>query len=255
MKLAVLAAAAVLLVDAAATAAPPAKTTTAMIPAGSHRTLFGSRDVSMPAFRIDRTPVTNGAFLSFVRAHREWTRGRVADVLAEPAYLAHWAGADELGPDVDPEQPVVNVSWFAARAFCVSRGMRLPREVEWERVAAASSTQADGSSDPKFRADLLARYTQPAPARLPRVGEGAPNFFGVRDLHGVVWEWVLDFGDAAAAFAASPDSMRFCGATAGSARDATDFPAFERAAFRSSLSARFVIKNLGFRCAADGEGP
>jgi formylglycine-generating enzyme required for sulfatase activity len=64
-------------------------------------------------------------------------------------------------------------------------------------------------------------------------------------MHGVVWEWVNDFGDAVAS----------CGATGSGAPDATDFPAFERAALRTSLAARFVVKSLGFRCAADGGAP
>ncbi|HEY8073097.1 MAG TPA: formylglycine-generating enzyme family protein [Labilithrix sp.] len=235
-------------------AAAEATTSYAEVPSGAYRPLFPrsprEAEIGVPAFRIDRTPVTNAQFLAFVRANPSWARGHVAALLAEPRYLARWRGAEELGPDADPEQPVVEVSWFAARAYCVARGARLPTEAEWERAAAAGTTRADGASDPAFRAELLAIYSRPAPAKLPRVG-GAPNFFGVRDLHGLVWEWVNDFGDAVAGFAAGADRLRFCGATAGAASDATDFAAFERTALRSSLAARFVLKNLGFRCAAD----
>jgi formylglycine-generating enzyme required for sulfatase activity len=200
---------------------------------------------------MDRSPVTNAEFLSFVRTHPEWARGKVAPVFAEPGYLAQWAGPHELGSAVDGEQPVVSVSWFAARAFCASRGARLPSEAEWERAAAASPPQPDGSLDPQFRAQLLATYSRPAPARLAHAGSGAPNLYGLRDMHGLVWEWVADFGNAIAAFSAGPDRLRFCGAGASAATDGSDFAAFERSAFRSSLHASYTIKNLGFRCAAD----
>jgi formylglycine-generating enzyme required for sulfatase activity len=175
----------------------------------------------------------------------------VAPVLAETGYLAHWRAPDALGSNVDPEQPVVSVSWFAARAFCASRGERLPLEAEWERAGAASRTQPDGSLDSAFRAELLATYSRPAAPRLARVGGGTPNLWGLRDMHGLVWEWVADFGNAVAAFSAGPDRLRFCGAGASAATDGTDFAAFERTAFRSALRASYAIKNLGFRCAAD----
>jgi formylglycine-generating enzyme required for sulfatase activity len=129
--------------------------------------------------------------------------------------------------------------------------MRLPTEAEWEHAAAASHVRPDGASDPAWRTELLSIYSRPLPARLPRVGADAPNFWGVNDMHGVVWEWVSDFSAAVASFASGSDRMRFCGATAANATDATDFAAFERAAFRSSLHANYTIRSLGFRCAAD----
>jgi formylglycine-generating enzyme len=237
-----------------ASARPPAAMIA--IPAGSYRPLFPAApdktSVAVAAFRIARVPVTNADFLRFVREHGEWSRERIAPVFAEAGYLAHWAGPQLLGDRTEPEQPVVNVSWFAARAYCTARGARLPSEAEWERVAAASRSAPDGEGDAAWRAELLASYSRPAPARLPRVG-GTANFWGVSDLHGVVWEWVQDFSAAAAALAGNSDRMRFCGASGASARDPTDFVAFERLALRSSLRANFVLKSVGFRCAADAK--
>ncbi len=237
--------------------APPARDEAmAPIPAGTYRPLFPPSPVEtvvqVAAFRLDRLPVTNRDFLAFVQAKPEWARDRVAAVVAEPTYLAHWQSPRALGPSVRPEQPVVGVSWYAARAYCAWRGGRLPTEAEWERVASASRTSADGSTDGGWRAELEATYSRPAPTHLPPVG-GTPNFWGVRDMHGLVWEWVLDFGNAVSAFSSGSDRLRFCGTSASGSQDATDFAAFERTALRSSLRASFVLKNLGFRCAADQE--
>ena len=220
----------------------------AVIGAGTYRPLFppsaNATQIAVASFSLDKTPATNAEFLAFVSAHPEWQRDRVARVFAESPYLSHWASSTSLGA-ARADQPVVNVSWFAARAYCSSRGMRLPTEAEWEHAAAASSTSADGSSDPAWRADILALYSRPSPSTLPSVG-GKANFWGVSDMHGVVWEWVLDFSNATMAFTSGSG---FCGAMPGAATDTTDFAAFERVAFRTSLHASYTIKNLGFRCA------
>ena len=243
---------------AGASGAEARETETALVGAGVYKPLFpaspSQKEIAVAAFRMDRTPATNGQFFAFVAAHPEWRRDRVSRLFAEAGYLAHWQSADALGANVDADAPVVNVSWFAARAYCGARGMRLPTESEWERAAAASRDRADGGSDPAWRAELLALYTRPSPARLPRVGSSAPSFWGLYDLHGVIWEWVLDFGSAAAALASDSTQLRFCGAGAAGASDASDFPAFERVALRSSLRANYTIHDLGFRCAASTGG-
>jgi formylglycine-generating enzyme required for sulfatase activity len=75
----------------------------------------------------------------------------------------------------------------------------------------------------------------------------------VRDLTDLVWEWVDDFnammpgGDSADNSGLDRDLV--CGAGGANARDFTDYPAFMRVAFRSSLGAAYVVPNLGFRCA------
>jgi formylglycine-generating enzyme required for sulfatase activity len=222
---------------------------------GAYEPLFppSPSETSIPvrAFLLDRVPVTNAEYLAFVRAEPSWRRDRIAPVLAEKGYLAHWQSEGALGAGVDPAQPVVSVSWFAARAYCAWRGARLPLEAEWELAAAASPTETDAKRDPAWRAELLSLYSRPSPPRLPLVGAGQPNAWGVKDMHGVVWEWVEDFDASVAASSSGSDRLRFCGATAGASSDPTDFAAFERVAFRSSLRGAFTTKNLGFRCARD----
>lgn len=226
---------------------------TALLPGGHYRAVTAK--ASEPAravlpFRMDRTPVTNEAFLAFVESHPAWRRDRVSPLLADSRYLAQWSGPVTPGPQAPPRAPVVGVSWFAAGAFCAARGGRLPSEAEWETAAAASTNERDGRRDPAWRQTVLDWYARPNPPRLPDVGQDRPNYWGLHDLHGLVWEWVSDFG----ASMLVGDDTRLCGAGALGAVDPLDYPAFLRAAFRSSLEARTTTVNLGFRCAEDARG-
>jgi formylglycine-generating enzyme required for sulfatase activity len=205
---------------------------------------------SVPPFRMDRTPVTNEAFLAFVQSHPAWQRDRVPRLVADERYLGHWASPVALGPEAPPQAPVVGVSWFGAGAYCASRGARLPSEAEWEIAAAASPRERDGRRDPVWRQTVLDWYARPNPPRLPAVGGSGANYWGIQDLHGLVWEWVSDFG---ASMLIGKDA-RLCGGGAQGAVDPLDYPAFLRAAFRSSLEGRMTTTNLGFRCARDAAG-
>jgi formylglycine-generating enzyme required for sulfatase activity len=208
--------------------------------------------VPVDGFLLDRTPVTNGDFLDFVRRNPEWRKGQVKPLFAEGGYLARWQGPLMLGPSAPEDAPVTQVSWFAARAYCEARGARLPTTNEWELAA------QEGTRDPKVLAQILAWYGQPTPKVLPPVAQRAPSRDGIYDLHGLVWEWVEDFNDTLVSSDSregqSADRVRFCGAGAVGSSDRTDYAAFMRVAFRSSLEGRFTISNLGFRCARDLPG-
>jgi formylglycine-generating enzyme required for sulfatase activity len=214
--------------------------------------------VGVKAFLLDRVPVTEGDFAAFVRAHPEWRRDRAPRIFADEGYLSHWRAPDELGPEIDPRQPVVRVSWFSAKAYCAARNARLPTEAEWELAASASRTRADGRSDRAWREQILAWYSQPDPPRLPLVGTTPANYWGVQDLHGVIWEWVLDYSGSMLATdprgAGDKDRLTFCGGGAVGATDKANYPSFMRIAFRSSLRAEYTTHNLGFRCATDERG-
>jgi sulfatase modifying factor 1 len=134
--------------------------------------------------------------------------------------------------------------------------MRLPTEAEWELAAAASPTRKDARSDPKQRAELLEWYASPNLA-LPDVPHDQANIYGIHDLHRVIWEWVLDFNNAISVSDSRDQSDKksdqFCGGGALLASDTANYPAFMRAAMRSSLEAHYTSRTLGFRCARDAD--
>lgn len=246
-------------VTSAPLAPAPAPAGMVRIPAGSYVPLFRTdKDpavINVAAFLLDERPVTNTEFLVFVTAETRWRRSRVSPLFADSTYLAHWNGDLELGPAAPPDSPVVRVSWFAARAYARWVGKRLPGTAEWELAAGAGYTRPDGRNDADLNRDLYAWLARPVPELLPAVGRGRPNFHGVRDLHGLVWEWVDDFNSAMVTGESRADSGLerdlFCGAGSVGAKDTSDYAAFMRLALRSSLKANNTTTSLGFRCALD----
>ena len=237
------------------------------VPAGSYLPLYAApasskstkaapstptrQRVLVAAFDMDVHPVTNRDYLEFVRAHPEWRRSRVAALFADASYLRHWRGDLDPGDEAPPASPVVYVSWFAARAYLRSAGKTLPTVDEWEYVGAASETRRDASRDAAFLERLRVWYGRPTPARLPPVGSTPLNAYGVGDMHGLVWEWTLDFNSALVTGESRADSAiertLYCGSGAAGASDFEDYAAFMRFAFRGSLEARYTVANLGFR--------
>ncbi len=250
---------AVVLGGLGAGAATEAPTDMAFIPAGVYRPVFRAatdpKEVPVRAFHLDKLPVTTGEFLEFVRANPRWRRSQIKPIFADGSYLKNWVGDLEPGPNAPLDTPVTDVSWFAAKAFAQWKGKRLPSVAEWEYAAAASPTRADGQNDPAFRQQVLRWYTTLGTAP-GAVGTRPPNVWGVRDLHGLIWEWVLDFNTAMLTGDSRTDAGGlergfFCGAGAQNAQEVGDYPAFMRLGFRSSLSANYCVHNLGFRCAKD----
>ena len=207
--------------------------------------------LSVPAFAMRATPVTQGEFRRFVLGQSQWRRDRVPRTFADRGYLQDWASATALKNAAAETQPVTHVTWFAAQAFCEGEDARLPTWTEWEYVAAADATRSDARSDPAWLARILGWYARPASSTLPAVG-GAPNLYGVRDVHGLVWEWVDDFNallvNADSRSGDDPDKLKFCGAGAINLQDRQNYAVLMRIALLSSLNASDSTGSLGFRC-------
>jgi formylglycine-generating enzyme required for sulfatase activity len=241
-------------------AAVAAEAGDATIPAGAYEPFLRlkaqeggpAETVRLAAFRLEVEPVTNAEFLAFVTERPQWRRSHVKRLYADANYLSRWRGDLELADAATGAEPVTNLSWFAAQAYCRARGGRLPSTAQWEYALADAGRDAA-----RVREASLAWLATPNPERLPPVGAQPANGYGVKDMVGLIWEWTLDF-DAYATSAESrdpngKDSGFVCGAGAAGATDSRDYPAFMRFSLRASLKADYTADNVGFRCA--GEAP
>jgi iron(II)-dependent oxidoreductase len=144
--------------------------------------------VTVEPFQIDRTPVTNAAYIQFMEEtgaeppmywERDGEGGWIRTAMGVP-----W--------ELDPNEPVIHVSWEEADALARWAGKRLPTETEWEVAATGASRE---------RANLDQLSLGPAPAGA--YGDAAADCGAVQML-GDVWEWTSSDFTAYPGFAAFP---------------------------------------------------
>ena len=139
--------------------------------------------VTIEAFLLDRTEVTNAAYQECVRAGSCKPSDSLASSGLVYGHPEAFRGA---------EQPVVGVSWFDARDYCAFRGRRLPREAEWERAARGSDARRYvwGNEPPDAkRYGVFGGRSCTEPVGSYPAGRGP---YGHLDLAGNAWEWVSD---------------------------------------------------------------
>ncbi|HEY7151852.1 MAG TPA: SUMF1/EgtB/PvdO family nonheme iron enzyme [Solirubrobacterales bacterium] len=145
-------------------------------------------EVELESFWLDRTPVTNRSYAGYVK-----------DTDAEPPMYwepdgAGWWLRAAMGRrmPLDPDAPVVHVSWHEADAFARWAGKRLPTELEWEAAAA-------GTDPERANLDHLAFGCSGAGAHAD-----APSDCGALQMLGDVWEWTSSDFTAYPGFRAFP---------------------------------------------------
>jgi|SRR6185295_2259793 iron(II)-dependent oxidoreductase len=214
--------------------------------------------VSLPAFEIDRLPVTNRDFATFLNA--------VGPVNAKGERLFDFDDPDARIGRADGKwaahkgfetHPAIEVAWAGARDYCVWRGKRLPTEAEWEKAARGTDARRypwGNSPADRKRAQYAARFNDTAP--VDGFPDGASPY-GVQDLAGNAWEWVssayrpypYDAGDGRENPAAGP--VR---ATRGGGHDspAEEITTTQRG-HNLSRNPAAGHHNIGFRCARSGD--
>ena len=194
--------------------------------------------VTVQAFLMDRTEVTNAEYADFVRdmnyeAPSHWVRGRPL------------AGQERW--------PVVNVSAKDAEAFAAWRSKRdgvayrLPTEEEWEFAARSGGEYKSfpwGNTWAANRAVVKEAATQP----VGSYPEGK-NRWGVVDLIGNAWEWTSSKASLYTGTAQIPvaykDWLVVRGGSYASDPDNRQFPI--SATYRDWFAPNFRNSNYGFR--------
>ncbi|MCI2228110.1 formylglycine-generating enzyme family protein [Polaribacter sp. MSW13] len=223
---------------------------------GEYIPLYGrdSMKVSIKNFSMDVYPVTNKEFLAFVKKHPNWQRSKAIKLFVDESYLREWKSDTVLNVTQKLNSPITNISWFAAKSYCESKGKRLPTVDEWEYVAMANKKMPDARKLKSYNKFILSWYEKPK-SYNQTIGSTFKNYWNVYDLHGLVWEWTSDFNSVLITGESrkdvDTDSNLFCGSAAINATDLMNYAAFMRYAIRGSLKAKYTMKNLGFRCVKD----
>lgn len=230
----------------------------ALVKKGSYVPLYGSADkkpVQVNAFYMDIFPVTNQEFLDFIKKNDAYSRSKIKRIFADKSYLSYWKSDLDYTPG-KPRSPVTNVSWHVAKKYCESKGKRLPTMDEWEYTARADAKNPDAQSRESYNQFILRWYESPK-SYSNEVGSTFKNYWGVYDLHGLVWEWTADFNSVFLSGESRKDKGNdnelFCGSASVNASDLMNYAAFMRYAFRGSMKAPYTNRNLGFRCVRDAK--
>jgi iron(II)-dependent oxidoreductase len=175
--------------------------------------------VELAPFLIGHTPVTNGTWMRFAEGggyeRREWWTDE-AWHWKEQYDITHPLNWTDDGREwrigglepIDPDKPVVHVSWFEADAFARSHGLRLPTEAEWEKAAtwdqeAGAPRPYPWGDDPpdRHRANLDQLALGPAAAGAYPKGASPCGALG---MLGDVWEWTASHFGPYPGFTAHP---------------------------------------------------
>ena len=147
------------------------------------------------AFAVSVAPVTRGEFAAFI--------GVTDYPIEKGAYV--WDGRNwkndpnkswrDPGFKQEDDHPVVCVNWHDAKAYVQwladrsGKAFRLLSEAEWEYCCRAGTTSAystGASITPK-----QANFGGSAKGTTS-ISKFPPNAWGLRDMHGNVWEWCED---------------------------------------------------------------
>jgi formylglycine-generating enzyme required for sulfatase activity len=159
--------------------------------------------VYLDAYAIDKYEVTNAQYAEFLNAEGNQEEGGYTWLDADDLDVRiHESGGVWQADAGYEDHPVIEVTWYGARAYCQWQGKRLPTEAEWEKAARGSSDTRMypwGNEDPD-----CSRLNYHDSTEGSCVGDTTPvgsypsgaSPYGALDMAGNVWEWVNDWYDS-----------------------------------------------------------
>jgi formylglycine-generating enzyme required for sulfatase activity len=215
-----------------------------LVPEGTFKFGENQEPISLPAFYIDKTEVTNRAYADFCAA-------------------ANYQLPKDFPPN-QPEYPVVNVSFVDAQRFAAWAAKKLPTGHQWEKAARGTEgwmfpwgNDKDPAKANVYPKENIDPNVPPMPVRPATDFALGASPFGALNMVGNVWELVDQEGVASAValkrFAtrmqpAPTADDRWYVIRGGSNRE----PLVDDLIWDSStVPAKWKYENIGFRCVKD----
>ena len=157
--------------------------------------------VSVPSFKMDAYEVTNAQYIQFLNAEGNICfENECVDSDASTTYfkLSETGGVWSVESGFE-NSPIVEVTWYGAKAYCEWAGKRLPSESEWELAARGTDERLYPWGDETATCDYAVMNDGGNGC-----GTAAPYYwavgskpsgispYGLFDMAGNVWEWVED---------------------------------------------------------------
>jgi len=155
--------------------------------------------VRVDGFKISKYEITNKQYADFMNeiganSDGSYNSSEYLD-MDDSNCQVNYAGGEFVPESGKENYPVIEVTWYGAKAFCEHHGGRLPTEAEWEFAArggnSATTTLYAGSDN----IDDVAWYDGNC-SSTQEVGTKSPNELGIHDMSGNVWEWCNDWYDS-----------------------------------------------------------
>jgi formylglycine-generating enzyme required for sulfatase activity len=209
---------------------------------------------------VDMVQVPSGCFLMGSDKGEEDEQPVHLQCLKDPFWIDRYEVSNQdyesSGYFTGDQRPRDSVDWFAATAYCVARGSRLPTEVEWEYAARGPAAPVYPWGDEFVEENVVSSW-QTTSRRTEAVGShpGGMSWVGAHDMSGNVWEWTstiyteypydADDGRENAEDTTSPRVVRGGSCCSYVIADV-------RAAFRFPVAPFMQDPNIGFRCVRPG---
>jgi formylglycine-generating enzyme required for sulfatase activity len=144
--------------------------------------------VTLEFYRIDKRQVSNKDYDECV------TAGKCSKPHYKDGSCFLWTnqGLSKITPHaelLEPDNPVVCVSWKQANDYCKFRGSRLPTEAEWEYAATNGGKTVYSWGDDRPNPEKSRYKSRSTVSVYTNKPVGAYNLI---DMNGNVWEWVSD---------------------------------------------------------------
>ena len=161
--------------------------------------------VYLKGYYISKYEVTNAQYCAFLNAYGNSYQGhKCIDIDDEDCQIYYSNGRYYVKSGYE-NYPVIEVTWYGAKAFCEYYGWRLPTEAEWEKAARGTDGRKYpwGNHDPYYNGKYYANY-DPGDYDADGYEYTAPvgsyphgaSPYGCMDMAGNVWEWCNDWYDS-----------------------------------------------------------